>query len=164
MKGKFSRFFSENGWLIGFSALVLLTCISLIRTDILNNNKPIANATEGVGKMKTASPTESNTFAASSLISYYECDVIKADSVLKGKWIFVKGKVVEIGKVSGTAYVSLNSGDGVDTRVVMCCFNDPSKLTELNKGRPIIIRGNCQGYSSNVLLKNCTLFEAKASN
>lgn len=109
----------------------------------------------------TPAPTpEIIRVTAQELYSAYEANEVAADAKYKGKVIEVSGVVDTIGKdFLGTPYVTLTSGGRYEVWGVQCMFSnkDEPQLAQLSKGETVAVRGKCDGYLVNVLIKKCIL-------
>ena len=95
---------------------------------------------------------------APTLLAVYAENEVRADQMLKGKSLFVKGTVKSIGRdILGTAYLTLDAGK--QFVFVQCYFGKSSedRVAKLNPGDVVVIMGECNGKLSNVFVKKCEL-------
>jgi uncharacterized protein (DUF1330 family) len=97
------------------------------------------------------------TVDARDLYEEYMANQVKADKKYKGKVIVVEGKSSNISQdVTGASYVMMNAsnmGSGVQ------CMFAPEHKKELEERGPgeFSIKGKCDGFNQNVILRGCTL-------
>jgi hypothetical protein len=80
---------------------------------------------------------------------------------LVGKTLLVKGKVgkVFIRDHIDVRYILLTGSRAKTVWSARCVFNpsELSKMSRLNEGESVTIRGKYDGYSKNIILKDCVL-------
>jgi hypothetical protein len=89
---------------------------------------------------------EAATVEAVDLCAAYAANQVRADLAYKGRSIYVRGVVTEIGVTLGdTPYVFLSGPDGPPG--VQCTFaeSDKSELANVQKGQTLTISGRCDG-------------------
>lgn len=110
---------------------------------------------------KTTTPFPSAIIiTAAQLYKEYHADQEAANAKYRDKIINVTGVVTEIGiNRVDTPYVILTGGGQYEFLGVQCLFiaQDKSKLAQLSEGQSLTIEGICQGYSFDVILKNCAI-------
>ncbi len=105
-------------------------------------------------KLKKVEERKNATLKASDLVALYIQNEVNADNQLKGKELYVEGKIGDIGKdILDNIYVTLESGDVI--RTVQCYIEDKDLVARLQKGQRITVFGKCNGLMINVLMKDC---------
>ena len=96
---------------------------------------------------------------ANDIITVYEGNELKADTMLKGKRGIIVGKVSNIERVFGQIYVTLQGDDEWALISVQCYFDDDKAdtLTEISIGDTVKIEGTIEGKGWNVDVKDCVL-------
>lgn len=156
-------------WLWIVAALVIIYAIGSSsggdKTTSANpsSNQAAAPAADSVAV--PAEPTPAPTavpaidITAAKLYKAYDENELAADDNYKGKILRVSGKVGSIDQdMFNSLYVTLDTGD-YNIFSVQCYFSDSErqKLTSLKKGGKATIVGRCEGWSGNILLKDCTI-------
>lgn len=97
--------------------------------------------------------------AANDIITVYEGNELKADTMLKDKRGIIVGKVSNIERVFGQVYVTLKGDDEWALISVQCYFDDDKAdtLTEISIGDTVKIEGTIEGKGWNVDVKDCIL-------
>jgi tRNA_anti-like len=105
-----------------------------------------------------APPRSEATIPAEQLQQAYEMNEVKADSILKGHWLTVKGEVERVARdVLNQPYVTLKTSVGLG---VQCTFpeNQAAAIGELLPGKKVAILGKCGGRTVGIVsLDDCRL-------
>ncbi len=102
------------------------------------------------GKVKTLEDVKAVvTVTATDLIAAFEKDSAAANKLYLGKVVAVTGNIKSIEKEAGTIVM----GNGESMSSVRCSLdsNYVKKITGLNIGNQIIIKGACTGFNSDEL-------------
>ena len=100
------------------------------------------------------------TITAADLQKAFESDEAAANSRYVRKILDVSGIIESVRQVEDkSTNVALKTGS--DFGAVICTFQPDSDVSGLSEGNSIVIRGECSGYLTDVLLNNCTLIEKK---
>ena len=94
---------------------------------------------------------------STKLVADFNANEDSANKKYLDKVIAVSGKISDIAVDSSKATVILESGDPM--AAVTCSFYDDeaSKVKQLQKGTPVIIKGNCTGKLMDVVLNKCSI-------
>ncbi len=94
---------------------------------------------------------------STDLYAEYEKDEMAANAKYSGRILEVKGNVaqIEYGSIDSTLNITLRPDDQFSG--VICTFSDrnAAKLTKLQLGETLTVRGECSGLLLDVLLNNC---------
>ncbi len=102
------------------------------------------------------------TMSAVELYKAFETDETSATSKYVQKVIEVTGTVEAVNRGEGNSVnVSLKTGSVLGN--VICTFQGLPAGTALKDGQDAVIRGECSGFLTDVLLNNCSLIEEKSS-
>ena len=96
--------------------------------------------------------------SADQLIAVFNENEVKANNMFAGQILDVEGEVSEISVVFGEVYVTLKSSDEWEFTQVQCFIPDDadmSMIESLSPGNIVIVRGEVEGKSFNVEMKNC---------
>ena len=96
--------------------------------------------------------------SADQLIATFNENEVKANNMFAGQILDVEGEVSEISVVFGEVYVTLKSSDEWEFTQVQCFIPDDadmSMIESLSPGNIVIVRGEVEGKSFNVEMKNC---------
>ena len=98
---------------------------------------------------------------AADLYQAYNDDETAADELYLDKLLEVTGEVSVSRNVLGTFYVILGQESLFDVWGIQCTMRDinDARLYELKKGDEVTIRGYCDGYRVDVVLRDCVLVE-----
>lgn len=100
------------------------------------------------------------SLTAADLLKAFESDETSANSRYVKKILDVSGTIESVKLAEDkSANVALKTGS--DLGSVICTFQADSETSGLKEGDNILIRGECSGYLTDVLLNNCTLIEKK---
>lgn len=117
----------------------------------------------GCGEPYTSMPVtgEGIKITASDLYQAYLDDEVAADELYRDKLLEVTGEVAVSRNVLGTFYVILGQESLFEVWGIQCAMRDARDpgLYELEKGDEVTIRGYCDGYRVDVVLKECVLKE-----
>jgi hypothetical protein len=95
---------------------------------------------------------------AEELMASYEANEVRADRAYKNQRLAVKGLVDKIGKdLLGTPYVTLKSGELIQSVQVMFNSRDEGLLADLRPGQAVVLQGTCTGKMWNVILEQGTI-------
>ena len=96
--------------------------------------------------------------SADQLIATFNENEVKANNMFAGQILDVEGEVSEISVVFGEVYVTLKSSDEWEFTQVQCFIPDDADMSiieSLSPGNIVIVRGEVEGKSFNVEMKNC---------
>lgn len=99
------------------------------------------------------------SITAKQLFAAYDANEFAADEKYEGKLLEVSGKIDSIDTdILGTPYITLPVGP-YSLFSVQCYFDRDEKanLAKLKKGRNIVIRGTCDGWTGNILISDCEI-------
>lgn len=120
---------------------------------------PAANQATPAEVTPAPTPVQAIDITAAQLYKEYDENELAADDKYKGKILRVSGKVSSIDQdILNSLYVTLETGD-YNIFSIQCYFDDSKRqqLTALKKGGKATIIGRCDGWSGNILLKDCTI-------
>lgn len=118
---------------------------------------PSSDKTQPATATKAEAKPEAIKVTASTLAKAYADNEVAADQKYKGKTVEVSGTVKDIGVMLGNAFVIL---EGNQILSDIQCFFDRSQdgeLASLKKGTSIVLRGEVDGKSLNVGVKDCEI-------
>ena len=125
-------------------SILVLLCIGLVYGFYLYNKK--------TPSLENEKPDY--TLTADELYTSFSTDEASAMEKYEGKILQVSGKVLMLTQTDSISNVVLNAEDALFGSV-NCSF---STLKEtLQKEENIVVKGQCQGYLTNVILNNCVL-------
>jgi hypothetical protein len=125
-------------------SILVLLCIGLVYGFYLYNKK--------TPSLENEKPDY--TLTADELYTSFSTDEASAMEKYEGKILQVSGKVLMLTQTDSISNVVLNAEDALFGSV-NCSF---STLKEtLQKKENIVVKGQCQGYLTNVILNNCVL-------
>jgi hypothetical protein len=125
-------------------SILVLLCIGLVYGFYLYNKK--------TPSLENEKPDY--TLTADELYTSFSTDEASAMEKYEGKILQVSGKVLMLTQTDSISNVVLNAEDAL-FGAVNCSF---STLKEtLQKEENIVVKGQCQGYLTNVILNNCVL-------
>jgi len=125
-------------------SILVLLCIGLVYGFYLYNKK--------TPSLENEKPDY--TLTADELYTNFSTDEASAMEKYEGKILQVSGKVLMLTQTDSISNVVLNAEDAL-FGAVNCSF---STLKEtLQKEENIVVKGQCQGYLTNVILNNCVL-------
>jgi len=125
-------------------SILVLLCIGLVYGFYLYNKK--------TPSLENEKPDY--TLTADELYTNFSTDEASAMEKYEGKILQVSGKVLMLTQTDSISNVVLNAEDALFGSV-NCSF---STLKEtLQKKENIVVKGQCQGYLTNVILNNCVL-------
>jgi hypothetical protein len=105
--------------------------------------------------------TDGMEISADQIDALFRADKSTAHAKLSGKTLVVKGKVdkVFIREHLEIRYIVLTGSAGKTTWNLRCTFNkeDASKASRLTEGEVVSLRGRYDGYSKNIMFKDCVL-------
>ncbi len=104
-------------------------------------------------------PVEVITISAKKLFDAFDENEFAAEELYKNKHMEVSGKIESIDTdILGTPYITLAVGQ-YSFFSVQCFFDRDSKptLAKLKKGKSIVIRGTCKGWTGNILIDDCQI-------
>jgi hypothetical protein len=102
---------------------------------------------------------------AADLLKEFKDDAAAADRKYQGKCLEVSGVVERSGKGPGGArFVVLHAGDDQAPVKVECYFDflapeDEVRVTRLDKGDPVTVRGEYSGRVSHIQVRGCALVQ-----
>ncbi len=99
---------------------------------------------------------------ADTILSEYKNNELRADGLYKGKLVQISGVIGDVKRdLLNQIYVTVGTGKMFEIPIVQCFFPESAaaKVTTLNKGMRVTVRGNVSGLMANVLVKNCSLVE-----
>ena len=164
--------------LIGFGIFVALGIWGnlMIEDDVPVNEKPAEEVVQQEEVVATEEQAEEVAEAevsdeeaieqaypfvsADQLIAVFSENEVKANNMFKGQIIDVEGEVSEISVVFGQTYVTLKSSDQWEFMQVQCFIPDDADMSiieQLSPGNIVIARGEVEGKSLNVEMKNCEI-------
>ncbi len=162
--------------LIGFGIFVALGILGNLMTEdaVPVNEKPAEEVVKQEEVVVTEEPVEEETevsdeeaieqaypfVSADQLIAVFSENEVKANNMFKGQIIDVEGEVSEISVVFGQTYVTLKSSDQWEFMQVQCFIPDDADMSiieQLSPGNIVIARGEVEGKSLNVEMKNCEI-------
>lgn len=126
--------------------VVFLFIIGLLALAVWQGYRYFYRAPKDLSTVKAAA-----TLSSTQLIQAFESDSVQANAAYLGKIIAVEGNIKSIDEEEG---VTIVLGDPSSMSSVRCSM-DTSRRTEwgpLEKGRSVIIKGNCTGFTSDELL------------
>ena len=95
------------------------------------------------------------------LYSAYSADEVAADAKLTNQALTVTGVVdrITVNDVHGIYYIILASAEKKEQWNVRCTFDrkDGPQLNRLAAGQTVTVRGEYNGYKTNILMKDCVL-------
>ncbi len=95
---------------------------------------------------------------AETLTRRYSSNEVSADSMYKGYWLDVKGKIDRVGvDIAGKPFVLLRDRNGDSLCQAQFFFADRGSVAKLQAGQMVVIRGKCTGKVVNVLLVDCAI-------
>ncbi len=140
--------------LLAFRTVCLLASLLLLgcQQPADQNSKQTANVpTNGT-------PRSTATLPATQLQQAYEMNEVKADEVLKGKYLTVKGIVERVAKdILNQPYVTLKT-DGL--MGIQCTFSEANAgmVMDLLPGQKVAILGRCEGRTIGIVsLDDCSI-------
>ncbi|HYH15645.1 MAG TPA: hypothetical protein VD794_10510 [Flavisolibacter sp.] len=91
------------------------------------------------------------TLSSTQLIQAFESDSAKANQLYLGKIIAVEGSIKSVDEEEG---VTIVLGNPASMSSVRCSMDTSKKMDwgSLEKGRKVVIKGNCTGFTSDELL------------
>lgn len=98
------------------------------------------------------------TVTATTLYDEYRANEVAADEKYRDTVVCVTGIVDGIGKdILDTPYITLQADDHIWG--VQCMFGEDqqAQLARLTRGQMVTVRGKCEGFLVNVLLRGCRL-------
>jgi ribosomal protein L37E len=105
--------------------------------------------------------TDGMEITADQIDALFRADKSGAHAKLSGKTLVVKGKVdkVFIREHLEIRYIVLTGSAGKTTWSLRCTFNkeNASKASRLTEGESVALRGKYDGYSKNIMFKDCVL-------
>lgn len=139
-------------------AVVLLACMTLAGLGAgCATQSGSSPSSEGGPADNTAPPASAlSHISADTLYNAYKANELAADQAFKGQWLIVDGVVESVGKdVLGTPYVALGSA-----LTVQCMFRpgDEEALVPLRAGQAVSIKGKCDGFLIEVILRDCEVW------
>jgi len=98
---------------------------------------------------------------ARDLFDAYQDDEKEADKLFKDKILEVVGSVAWSRSVFGNYYVVFGSSSFISAWGVQCAMKDKTdpRLSKIKKGDRVKIRGRCEGFTMDVILKECMLVD-----
>ncbi|ANE50536.1 OB-fold protein [Flavisolibacter tropicus] len=126
--------------------LVFLFIIVLLAVAVWQGYRYFYSAPKDLRTAKAAA-----TLSTTQLIQAFESDSAKANQMYLGKIIAVEGAIKSVDEEEG---VTIVLGEPASMSSVRCSM-DTSHRKEwgsLEKGRKVIIKGNCTGFNSDELL------------
>jgi hypothetical protein len=97
---------------------------------------------------------------ATDLQKAFESDEASANSRYVKKILDVTGTVESVKPVEDKS-INVTLKTGSDLGSVICTFQSESDAAILREGDNILIRGECSGYLTDVLLNNCSVIKKK---
>jgi len=95
------------------------------------------------------------TVSADSLMASYTRDEVAANAVYLDKALVVTGEIAELNiNQAGQHVVILKTGDPI-SGIVCTIKNNPVKPLQI--GQPVLIKGFCSGFISDVVLRDCQI-------
>ena len=125
-------------------SILVLLCIGLVYGFYLYNKK--------TPSLENEKPDY--TLTADELYTSFSTDEASAIEKYEGKILQVSGKVLMLTQTDSISNVVLNAEDAL-FGAVNCSFNTLKET--LQKEENIVVKGQCQGYLTNVILNNCVL-------
>lgn len=143
--------FARHKILTGIGGIFLFFILVSALGSPKEGQEPTASNTEAAETEQTV------TVSASQLYSDYKQNELAADEKYKGKMIEVSGTVSTIEEMFGQKFVTLNTGDIIGK--IQCFLDDSegSKAASLTVGQQITLKGEGDGMSLNVALRNCKI-------
>lgn len=143
---------------------IIVGCIIVIFVVIAIATSGEPTPTSSPSTESTPAVTEPSGIPVSAvqLYSAYKDNEVAADAQYEGKILDITGVVESIGKdILDTPYVTLTDGSEWAVWGVQCMFSkkDEATLAQLSKGQTITVRGKCDGYLVNVIVRNCTVVQ-----
>lgn len=123
-----------------------------------NDTSQIAETTDKETEKVEEVKEEVIVVSAAELSKAYEENEVRADKDYKGKMVEVNGKVENIGVVLDQTYVTLSAEKDFSITSIQCFFKDESeidKVSDLNEGDIITVKGKVDGKSMNVGVNDC---------
>lgn len=125
-------------------------------------NTPVAENNTATEPSQTeaeeTTPVEIMEISPAELLSSYEANEVKGDSLYEGKTMRLSGTVGSIGKdIVEEVYITF-AGEDFAITSVQCYFSDEAqieKVMELQEGDTVTLVGVCDGKFGNVLIKDC---------
>ena len=127
-------------------SMVFLLVIALLAFAVWRGYHYFYKAPESLSTKKATA-----TLSATQLIQAFESDSAKANQAYLGKVIAVEGTIRTIEQEDG---VTIVLGEESSMSSVRCSMDTSQKKewSELTKGKKVLIKGNCTGYTSDELL------------
>lgn len=127
---------------------VLLSVLVILGTGGIVGYKMYTKPHRSVAKAKTIQ------ISATDLVSAYENNEAGANSLYLDKVLEVKGEVNEVSKnQKGETVITLKGSDMSG----LICTLEGTPATEVKPNSPVVIKGICTGYLTDVVLVRCVL-------
>lgn len=97
------------------------------------------------------------TLTYAELISQYDKNEDRADSLYLGKTVEISGKVNNIEKSESDATIAMNQ-EGTMTGILFE-FEDEGQLDNIQEGQEVIIRGKCSGKLIDIVINRSILIQ-----
>lgn len=140
---------------------ILITCTVLFALVVIiallpsPDTKPVSNQAESEQTKPSTTAEQIVSVSASKLCAAYKENEVNADNTYKNKKVEITGTVVSIGKDAlNQTYVLLSDNNQYSFLSVQCYINNSSleQVANLKPGDSITIKGECGGFSINVLV------------
>jgi hypothetical protein len=127
-------------------AVVFLFIIGVLALAIWQGYRYFYRAPKDLSTLNAAA-----SLTTTQLIQAFESDSAKANQLYLGKIIAVEGNIKSVDEEDG---VTIVLGDPASMSSVRCSMDTShrGKWGALEKGRKIVIKGNCTGFTSDELL------------
>jgi hypothetical protein len=97
---------------------------------------------------------------AADLLKAFENDEISANSKYVKKVLEISGTVESV-KPGENLTINISLKTESDFSSVICTFQPASNPPDIKSGENIILRGECSGFLTDVLLNNCVIIKYK---
>ncbi len=105
--------------------------------------------------VETAGTTADVVISPVDLLTAYQLDEGKANSMYLDKIIEVEGIVLSINKVTEGGSISLDTGDAM--ACIICEFENQVDIANVKVGDKVKVKGFCTGMLMDVVLSRCSL-------
>ncbi len=105
--------------------------------------------------VETAGTTADVVISPVDLLTAYQLDEGKANSMYLDKIIEVEGIVLSINKVTEGGSISLDTGDAMAS--IICEFENQVDIANVKVGDKVKVKGFCTGMLMDVVLSRCSL-------
>ena len=105
-----------------------------------------------------ASKPTSDPIHATSLVAAYEENAVAADSIYKGRWLEISGRIDDIGtEILGAPYITFEANGLWGVQAMFTRSKDERLVATFTKGQSLTLLCRGSGKLLNVLVRECSL-------